>query len=45
MQTYETPSEHALVNRIANLAAQLARLTKADLQSNSSALTSTLESA
>jgi len=45
MQTYETPSEHALVTRIANLAAQLARVTRADLQSNSSALTSTLESA
>ncbi len=45
MQTYETPSEHALVTRIANLAAQLGRLTKAELQSNSSALTSALESA
>jgi len=44
MQTYETPSEHALITRIANLAAQLARVTRVDLQSNSSALTSTLES-
>jgi hypothetical protein len=44
MQTYETPAEHALVTRIATLADQLTRLTKDALQSNSSALTNTLES-
>jgi hypothetical protein len=44
MQTYETPSEHAVITRIANLAAQLARVTKDDLQISSSALTKTLES-
>jgi len=44
MQTYETPAEHALITRIANLVAQLARVTRVDLQSNSSALTNTLES-
>jgi hypothetical protein len=44
MQAYETPAEHAVITRIATLAAQLTRLTKAALQSNSSALTNTLES-
>jgi len=44
MQTYETPSERAVITRIANLAAQLERATKSALQSNSSALTNTLES-
>jgi hypothetical protein len=44
MQTYETPAEHAVITRIANLAAQLAKTAKASLQTNSSALTNTLES-
>jgi hypothetical protein len=44
MQTYETPAEHAVITRIANLATQLERVTKDDLQSNSAALTNTLES-
>lgn len=44
MQTYETPAEHGLITRIASLAAQLTRVTRVDLQTNSSALTSTLES-
>src|SRR4029077_2390005 len=42
MQAYETPSEHPVITRIANLAAELARIRKVDLQSNSSALTSAL---
>ncbi|HEX3802681.1 MAG TPA: hypothetical protein VHV75_07580 [Solirubrobacteraceae bacterium] len=44
MQTYETPSEKAVVLRIANLASQVTKLTKSDLMSSGSALTSTLES-
>jgi hypothetical protein len=43
MQTYETPAERTVITRIATLAAQLVRLTKAALQSTSTALTNTLE--
>lgn len=44
MQTYEIPTEKALVARISTLAAQLAAQTKADLLQSGAALTSVLES-
>jgi hypothetical protein len=43
MQTYETPSEKAVVSRISTLAAQISRITKADLQASASSLSSVLE--
>jgi hypothetical protein len=44
MQSYEVPSEKALVARITNLASQVAGQTKADLLASGTALTSVLES-
>ncbi len=43
MQTYETGSERAVVARIANLAGQISRTTRSDMQSNASSLSSVLE--
>ncbi len=43
MQTYETPSEKAVVARIASLAGQISRITKADLMSGASSLSNVLE--
>ncbi len=44
MQTFEIPSEKALVTRITNLASQVSSQTKADLLSSGTTLTSVLES-
>jgi len=44
MQTYETYSERTIVARIANLASQVAHLSKSYLQQSAATLSSTLES-
>jgi hypothetical protein len=44
MQAYQIPAEKAVVTRIANLASQITKLTKAELVTDGSTLTSTLES-
>lgn len=44
LHAYETPNEHQLVTRIANLAAQVNRLQQATILANATALTSQLKS-
>jgi hypothetical protein len=44
LHSYETPSEHAVVNRIANLATQVNRLSQATIMANATALTADLKS-
>jgi hypothetical protein len=43
MQNYETGSEKAVIARIANLAGQISRITKSDMQSSANSLSSVLE--
>ncbi len=43
MQIYETGSERAVVARIGNLAGQISRITKSDVQSSAASLSSVLE--
>jgi hypothetical protein len=43
MQTYETPAEKPTVTKIASLAAQITKVTKADLLQSGASLTQTLE--
>jgi hypothetical protein len=44
LHSYETPSEHALVNRIANLATQVNKVSQASIMANAAALTTDLKS-
>jgi hypothetical protein len=44
LHSYETPSEHVLVNRIANLATQVNKLSQATIMANAVTLTANLKS-